>query len=1844
MYNLLFFLLILSGNIMAQTPCTEYPSPTIVPDFIAHCEDPKPHDQPLPINDPQTHRKEECFVACANSVITYSTFNDPNNTYVWEVFGDANWMNSGSNSQPVTWNSPGAGLVQVTETTPDGCSTTVSICVTIVASPLADFTSIPQDVNGEITICTGGEVFFTDASSDDVITWAWDFGDGAFSNDPSPSHIYNTAGVYTVTLTVYNDCGCTSMKEVKVIVKPQTAPTIACISTLCAGTQGTYSVTACDGATVFWTVDGGTPQDPNANPVVVDWDTNNTTGQGTLTVEVSGCGNDCPVPTTVVVPILTPYLDLLGPTLVCVGDIVEYAIPPQPSTTYDWYLSGPVGPNLNHFIFSAGDQDHSAEIEWNVAGGPYELCVLPQHTLGDFKDECEGYDRICIYIEVRDPFEISGPDEICEGDNAQFVVVGGGVQADWQAIPQGGTPINLATGSSSSGNLNGLPAGIYQIVANSVNPATCNPEAYGFINVKPTAPMVSVTGNLNVCPGSTHNYVASPDPGYFVTWSTADGTVLGSGNEVAITWNNTSGPYTLTVTQENMIPPSCPSTTTITVNELIPNTPVIQTTPIPNITEVCTDGTMAFSVPVDNDVTYYEWEIIPANIGSVVSGQNTENINVQFNNTPNPGTTIQLTYVVCGVTQPAVSYSIDVIAAPNITLNIPAEACQNASPGTQLIADLQPGITGSVAWEWFVDGTSIATTSGSLNSTINYSFPTYGTQLITVEATITGGSCPGVFTATQLINIKPAPVVNITSLASPTHCDNGIFDMVTLFASVQNAAGDPNGNYSYTWSPGGSTNTQIDVFNPGTYTLTVLDNDTGCETSASINIGGCTLVPPCTGVDFTATRNCNSFNFVGSLGNGYVLNPQWSFGDGSGPAFGSTASHTYDHSGYYTVTLTAQNSNGDLCSQSYSVEVLFVPNFIAEFSCPSNQILTDLINQTDHLGFVEPFLSYQWVDATNAVISNLENPSGINLIGFVQPITLNVTYNNGLIFTCSVTETVNVPSPVVASFTAADNVCEGTPVLFTNTSTGGSIISATWDFDDGSGSNLIPSAQRTYVYSASGYYPSLTVEDEYGCVSSITAINPLVIHENSLAGNVTVTGPAGPDCPTVNLTANPSGQNYDWYQVNNGGGDIPFGNGQTSNNIGTTGEYYVIVSDNLGCSAQSDNEEVIVIPPPTAFILGELTYCHDETVSLSANQGSDYDYLWTVSPSVSINNMDPEISFTGSATSGTTIYTVTVVVTNTATQCSSTATIQVEVHPNPSIVIQPVSPACAPTSLTANASSDITSISWSTGSNTLTTDVLGGGTVEVTGFTEAGCSASDTYVLGDGPDVADVAVGCYCYPEPTVWTAPAGYNYSYQWIEQGVGQVGNQQTYLIDHSGIYNVIVTDNNGCTSISDDIIVDIGEDCEKCQFRVYNFEWECVGIDENTGGIIYSYTAQATNFYTSLSGLSGTSNEGIVGPITPSSLPGNFTVTPISGTFILLPGNSSAIITFEAAGANGVNCDYKVEITNFPDCGEPEPCDVDWKKPKVECLYSYGDWSYYTFSVPVINNGGPISDLVMYPCHSPYAIITSSTSSLSTGSSVINGIIQVNTDIVPNECVYVCWYDEVSKKVCCTYILLDFPDCKKQEPCGGLEVQYKKLWCIAPNVDEQNNLVYYFDIQFTGPFANGTAYLLPSTGQAENHVSDLSVTSFGNYYAMTGTIFDVWSYDDPLCFTIRLVREDGKVCTTKLCIKVPTCLSESSPERRLVEDNDEDMLSDDEVTLSVAPNPASTMVMIDYKTKFEGNTSLKLTALNGQVVRHYSNLFVERSIPVDISTLEDGMYFLTIYEDGILKAQEKVVVLGD
>jgi len=77
----------------------------------------------------------------------------------------------------------------------------LAACGSSTEPPTADFGAHPT--SGVVPLT----VQFTDQSTGEITSWAWDFGDGNTSTVQNPSHTYATLGNYTVSLTVTNSGG-----------------------------------------------------------------------------------------------------------------------------------------------------------------------------------------------------------------------------------------------------------------------------------------------------------------------------------------------------------------------------------------------------------------------------------------------------------------------------------------------------------------------------------------------------------------------------------------------------------------------------------------------------------------------------------------------------------------------------------------------------------------------------------------------------------------------------------------------------------------------------------------------------------------------------------------------------------------------------------------------------------------------------------------------------------------------------------------------------------------------------------------------------------------------------------------------------------------------------------------------------------------------------------------------------------------------------------------------------------------------------------------------------------------------------------------------------------------------------------------------------------------------------------------------------------------------------------------------------------------------------------------------------------------------------------------------------
>lgn len=110
------------------------------------------------------------------------------------------WAPNGETTQSITVSAAGVYFVTVTNSDPcNGVGASSSTTVTALAAPTAAFTYNVPVVN---------QYGFTNTSTGATL-YTWDFGDGNFSTNASPTHIYAASNTYTVTLIATGANGCT---------------------------------------------------------------------------------------------------------------------------------------------------------------------------------------------------------------------------------------------------------------------------------------------------------------------------------------------------------------------------------------------------------------------------------------------------------------------------------------------------------------------------------------------------------------------------------------------------------------------------------------------------------------------------------------------------------------------------------------------------------------------------------------------------------------------------------------------------------------------------------------------------------------------------------------------------------------------------------------------------------------------------------------------------------------------------------------------------------------------------------------------------------------------------------------------------------------------------------------------------------------------------------------------------------------------------------------------------------------------------------------------------------------------------------------------------------------------------------------------------------------------------------------------------------------------------------------------------------------------------------------------------------------------------------------------------
>jgi trimeric autotransporter adhesin len=725
----------------------------------------------------------------------------------------------------------------------------------------------------------------------------------------------------------------------------------------------------------------------------------------------------------------------------------------------------------------------------------------------------------------------------------------------------------------------------------------------------------SITGNLNVCVGSTFMLGNSAPGG---TWSSSDVSEATIDMTTGAMTGIDAGTTTITYT----LPTGCIATAVATVAPA--------PAAITGSMQVCEGLTTTLGHVIGGGT----WSSTTTSVATVNSfGTVSGLVN---------GTTI-VTYTLpsgCTVwTEVTVNATPAAITGTAVVCKNATTALSNATPGGFWSSGLTTVAT--------IDGTGLVTGINDGNSVISYTLPTSckSTRIVTVNAlpapimgatavcqgssavvtnATSGGTWSSVFTTAALINSSGlvtgvnAGVTVISYTLTSTGCAvsapftvnalpnniTGIMEVCEndMTALVSNPAGG-------TWTSSAPATLSIDPstgvatgMNDGmatvTYTL-----PTGCRKTAAVTVNA--LPVAITGTsEVCVGQTTTLFNFTPGGG--------WSSGNPAIADVSPTGVVTGVSAGMAQITYSLPTG----CLQTMIITVHPLPSAITGTFQVCRGLTTTLGN-ADGGG--------SWSSSNNAVAS----------VSSTGVVTGNAAGNAMISYTlptgCVTTQNV-VVNPLPANITGTATVCEGLTTTLSNTSTGGN-----WDTDDAGIATVNASGIVTGVSFGS---TNIIYTLPTGCVRTRTVVvNPTPA---GITGNTQV-------CTGLSTTLSSVSAGGVWTSGSTVVASVNASGVVTGNTAGATNITYTLPA---GCRTTTS----FVVNPLPASITGAMNVCVGATTTLSNTSAGG---TWESSTPVN-GTVDMNTGVVGGMSQGTTLITYTL-----PTTCIRTATVVVNPLPAP---------------------------------------------------------------------------------------------------------------------------------------------------------------------------------------------------------------------------------------------------------------------------------------------------------------------------------------------------------------------------------------------------------------------------------------------------------------------------------------------------------------------------------------------------------------------------------------------------
>ncbi len=1093
--------------------------------------------------------------------------------WTWD-FGDGNTSNF---QNPVhLYNSPGNYIVSLIITNSTGCNDTMNQVVIINALPIVNYSYQPND-----SLCLNELISFTDNSTSNIQSWAWDFDDGNSSSVQNPTHSYSSMGNYNVQLTVSDNNTCVdSLSNILVINElPDPDFTISPNDTVCNNIPLTFSGIDNAGTTItdwYWDFgDGNTGTGQTPNHIYT------ASGNYTITLNVIN-NNSCSSIVTKLVHIRSlPESDFtISPNdTSCMGELVNLDATNITGdiTNWNWQFGDgntAAGQTTSHTYISLISQDYNILSIYQNTSGCIDTTIHQRHVK-----------KVILDFSITDNPTCQNYPVIFEStaDKVTF------------------TPYNWIFGDGS-GDVGFDVSHIYT-TPDTVNVQlnVCSEQVSQQLIINPTCD-VDAGGLQRTCQDVYFNYANSLTPptadGYSsIQWYT---TGLGTFNDATLITPTYFPHPSEGVTQNDTI-----IMTMIGYGQLpcSNDTSMVELIVIPGAYAFAgSDESSCFGVPYDF-------------VNSIDSAFATHYTTL-FWSTSGTGY-----FIDPNVQQPVYVPGLNEIGS--VTLTMVASNIINCDSIDDMVLTIRP------TYEIPIDITVCYYDSVYAQGAWRYSSGIFFDTLLSQY------SCDSVIVTNLIVRDKIDKDFTIST------GDSICLGESTTFTQTGNANlntwqwdfGD--GNISTQVNP-----THSYIF-AGIYNVKLSYYDeNGCFDSIVKQVNVFDL--PDASFTISATQVCvnTQVQFDGSS-NSNIVDWYWDFGDGT-TANGQSVVHSFTTWGLLNIVLTVTDNNGCSYSVSDIINIAQPPeaNFTYEIVVCDSLQFTDL--STSAAGY--NLVSWDWDFGDGLGTSNLQNPtyqyaSNTTPGGEVYQVTLTVMADSsGFICSDSIVLPVTVPSLPDIFFTyMPDPTCLGDSTYFYGES-GFPIDVWHWDFDDGNVSN---DQYASHMYTLEGdYNVVLTITDTNLCQNTLTnviTVSPVPTVSFSMSDTTACHG------TEIQFTSTNSTNVETWYWDFGDGSFSPEDDPIHYFPQGGTYTVTLTVTDSAGCEAEASNQ-VLILPGATADFTYQNLTCSSvlfNDLSIAPPGYFITNWLWDFGDGFTANVQNPSHSYV----TGIGVYDVTLIVT-----------------------------------------------------------------------------------------------------------------------------------------------------------------------------------------------------------------------------------------------------------------------------------------------------------------------------------------------------------------------------------------------------------------------------------------------------------------------------------------------------------------------------------------------------------------------------------------------------------------------